>query len=264
MSRNPAKDFGPIAADYKFFEDHATEGEQDARAYLQQIVQFGPANGIVRFLDFGCGSGNFTSRLLTQAQWPPQRLRLTLVEPVVSARQQAASRLADFVESPVTQFEELAAGLTASFEIIIANHVFYYVPNLKDHLLRLIDALAPAGIFLTAIAAKTNALIEFWTTGFELLGREIPYNTAEDVEVALQELGAAYQKKQIAFVLTFPDTEENRMRIIRFLLGEYLPKIPLRPLLDLFDQHCRAGKIEIRTSSDHFTIRRGTPCIAGR
>src|SRR6187431_3055050 len=118
MSRNPAKDFGPIAADYKFFEDHATEGEQDARAYLQQIAQFGPANGNVRFLDFGCGSGNFTSRLLTQAQWPPQRLRLTLVEPVVSARQQAACRLADFVESPVTQFEELAAGLTASFEII--------------------------------------------------------------------------------------------------------------------------------------------------
>ena len=31
MSTNPAKDFGPIAEDYAFFEAHATEAEQDAR-----------------------------------------------------------------------------------------------------------------------------------------------------------------------------------------------------------------------------------------
>jgi hypothetical protein len=30
MSKNPAKDFGPIADDYAFFETHATEAEQDA------------------------------------------------------------------------------------------------------------------------------------------------------------------------------------------------------------------------------------------
>ena len=88
-----------------------------------------------------------------------------------------------------------------------------------------------SGIFVTAIAARTNALIEFWIIGFRLLGREIPYNTSEDVETALQELGADYQKQQVAYELTFPDTEENRMRIIRFLLADHLAQMPHRPLL---------------------------------
>jgi hypothetical protein len=56
--------------------------------------------------------------------------------------------------------------------------------------------------------------------------------------------------------LTFPDSEENRVRIIRFLLADHLASMPLRPLLGLFDRHSQAGQIHIQTSSDHFTIRR--------
>jgi hypothetical protein len=68
-------------------------------------------------------------------------------------------------------------------------------------------------------------------------------------------LGAGYQKQQVAYELTFPDTEENRMRIIRFLLADHLAKMPHRPLLEWFDRYSRAGEIHIRTESDHFTIR---------
>jgi hypothetical protein len=68
MSKNPEKDFGPIAADYAFFASQATEAEQDARAYVQQIGKFVPAKGMVRMLDFGCGSGTFTERLLKQIE----------------------------------------------------------------------------------------------------------------------------------------------------------------------------------------------------
>lgn len=38
MSKNPAKDFGPIADDYAFFETHATEAEQDVRAYGERLA----------------------------------------------------------------------------------------------------------------------------------------------------------------------------------------------------------------------------------
>jgi hypothetical protein len=31
MTKSPAKDFGPIADDYAFFETHATEAERDAQ-----------------------------------------------------------------------------------------------------------------------------------------------------------------------------------------------------------------------------------------
>jgi trans-aconitate 2-methyltransferase len=257
MSKNPAKDFGPIADDYAFFEKHATEAEQDARAYLERLAGVWPADGTIRFLDFGCGSGTFTARFLNLAGWPPARLRLTLVEPVEPARRQAVARLVRNTEYPVADSAALPAGVVASFDVVLANHVLYYVPELPDQLAGLIGALSPPGVFVTAIAPRTNAMIEFWIAGFRSLGREIPYNTAEDVEEALQDLGAEYQKQQVAYQLTFPDTEENRMRIIRFLLAEYLAQLPHRPLLDLFDQYAHSGRINIRTASDHFTIRSG-------
>jgi SAM-dependent methyltransferase len=255
MSKNPAKDFGLIADDYAFFETHATEAEQDARAYAERLAGLVPAGGAIRLLDFGCGSGGFTARLLRQAGWPPARLRLTLVEPVEAARRQAVARLAGWTEHPVVDWAALPCGAVAGFDVVLANHVLYYVPELRSQLAGLIGALSSAGVFVTAIAARTNALIEFWITGFRLLGSEVPYNTSEDVEAGLNQLGAAYQKQEVAYELAFPDTEANRMRILRFLLADHLAQMPQRPLLDLFDRHAHAGRIVIRTASDHFTIR---------
>jgi trans-aconitate 2-methyltransferase len=255
MSNNPTKDFGPIADDYAFFETHATEAEQDARAYGERLAGMVPAKGPIRFLDFGCGSGTFTLRFLHQAGWPPARLGLTLVEPVESARRQAVARLVGYTAHPVADSATLPSGTSASFDLVLANHVLYYVPELQTQLARLIDALSPTGVFVTAIAPRTNALVEFWIAGFRLLGREIPYNTSEDVEAGLQQLGAAYEKQQVAYELVFPDSEANRMRILRFLLAEHLAQIPHRPLLDMFDGYAHSGRIQIRTASDHFTIR---------
>jgi SAM-dependent methyltransferase len=255
--KNPEKDFGPIADDYAFFERHATEAQEDALAHATRLREVEPSDGTVRMLDFGCGAGTFTARLLELVGWQPDRLRLTLVEPVEARRREAVSRLAGFSTTPVADAAMLPEGLAESFNVVLANHVLYYVPGLREHLAKLIGAVAVGGIFTAAIASRTNALIEIWITGFGLLGRDIPYYTSEDVERALEELGAAYEKQQVTYELEFPDTEENRMRIIRFLLADHLAQIPHRPLLELFDQHSRSGRIDIRTASDHFTIRLG-------
>ena len=254
MSKNPARDFGPIGDDYAFFESHATEAEEDSRAYRERIAGILPAGDMIRLLDFGCGSGTFTVRFLQHAGWPRGRLQLTLVEPVESARLLAVSRLAGCTDHPLVHSPTLPGGKFASFDVVLANHVLYYVPELRTRLARLIDALSSQGVFVMAIASRTNALTEFWISGFRLLGTEIPYNLSEDVEAGLQQLGAVYQKQQVAYQLVFPDTEANRMRIIRFLLAEYLAQLPHRPLLDLFDQYAQSGWINIRTANDHFTI----------
>lgn len=254
MSKNPAKDFGPIAADYAFFEAHATEMEQDARAYAECLAGT-PAEGAIRMLDFGCGTGTLTARLLGLTGWAPARLRLTLVEPVEAARRQAVARLAGRTEHPVVDSAALPEGTAGGFEVVLANHVLYYVPDLPDRLAALIGAVAPSGAFVTAISPRTNALIAVWIAGFRMLNREVPYNTSEDVEATLRALGAEYRKREVTFELTFPDTEENRTRIVRFLLADHLEQLPLRPLLDLFDPHSRSGRIDIRTVSDHFTVR---------
>jgi len=254
MRKNPVKDFGPIADDYAFFERHATEAEEDARSYLERLRDIAPADGPIRMLDFGCGSGSFTARLLREAKWPAERLRLTLVEPAELARRQAVGQLAGYTSTPIADSSAVPAGSTASFDIVLANHSLYYVPDLRRELARLIDALFHPGIFLCAIAGRANALIQLWITAFGLLGSEIPYHTSEDVEKALQELGAEHDKHQVSFELTFPDSEENRMRIIRFLLADHLSQMPLDSLLASFDRYSRSGRIRVPTTSDHFTI----------
>jgi len=138
--------------------------------------------------------------------------------------------------------------------VVLANHVFYYVPNLRDRLAALIAAVSPSGRFVTSIASRSNVLIELWIAAFGLLGQEVPYHTSEGVEAALRELHADYQKQSVPYDLTFPDTEENRLRILRFLLADHLPLMPRQPLLDFFDRYRRDGQIEIRTASDHYTI----------
>src|SRR5262245_5959062 len=255
MSKNPAKDLGPIAADYAFFETHSTEPEQDARAYVERLAGLVPAEGMIRLLDFGCGSGTFSARFLHEAGWPPARLRLTLVEPVEAVRRQAVARVAAHTEHPVVDAAALPGGIGAGFDVVLANHVLYYVPELRSLLAGLIAALSPSGVFVTAIAPRANALVEFWLAVFRSLGRDSPYNTSEDVEAALRDLGAAYQKQSVPYQVTFPDTEENRMRILRFLLAEHLAQMSQRPLLELFDQYADSGRIDMRTACDHFTIR---------
>ncbi|MCC7251756.1 methyltransferase domain-containing protein [Hyphomicrobium sp.] len=254
MSKTAAKDFDSIADDYMFFERHATEAREDARVYALQVAEIAPARGPMRMLDFGCGAGAFTMRFLELAGWPRERLHLTLVDPAVSARHLAVKRLASFTSAPITETSGLPPGLDGCFEVVLSNHALYYVSDLQTTLARLIQALAPTGILLAAIAARTNALIEFWIAGFNLLGRDVPYNTSEDVERALQAMGAAYRKHPVSYTLTFPDTEENRMRIIRFLLADHLAEMPLPPLMEMFDRYRRGGRIEIHTDSDHFTL----------
>jgi trans-aconitate 2-methyltransferase len=256
MSNNPAIDFGEIASQYAFFEQHATEAQEDVPAYLAHLPTMEPTARIVNMLDFGCGSGTFTARFLEHTGWRPEHLRLTLVEPAESMRREAVTRLARFTASPLAESPALATALAGRFDIVLARHVFYYVPDLENILSQLITALAPAGVGLAAISARTNVLSQFGIAAFKRLGREAPYNASEDVEVALQALNANYEKYQVPYVLSFPDSVENRMRILRFILADHLAQLPQQPLLHWFDQFSRAGRIEIRTENDHYTLRR--------
>lgn len=256
MSDNPAKDFGAIADDYSFFEQHSTEAQADVRAYAEKLRGRLPATGVVRMLDFGCGTGTFTERFLDELGWPAERVALTLVEPVDSVRRQAVERLASRSGAPIVKAATLPAAGAGPFDLILANHVFYYVPNLRAELAKLVGSLAAGGTFVTAIAGRSNVLIQFWIAAFRELGRDVPYHVAEDLEGALQELGASYDKRSVEYELVFEDSEANRMRILRFLLADYLPLLSREFLLRLFDRYASAGRIEIRTASEHYAVRK--------
>jgi SAM-dependent methyltransferase len=258
MSKDPAKDFGVIADDYVFFETHSTEAASDAAAYVEHLAAAGQGRGrggkSLRMLDFGCGSGTFTVRLLELLDWPVDQLELTLVEPAEVVRKLAVERLGRFTRRPIAVGATLA-GSGGEFDFVMSNHALYYVPQLEMHLQQLVEAVAPGGLLAMAIAGRDNALVELWLVGFESLGREIPYHTAEDVEAALVALGVRFEKRRVPYGMDFADTEENRMKMLRFLLADHLAELPREKLLAVFDQHARGGRIQFETASEHFVVR---------
>jgi SAM-dependent methyltransferase len=249
------KDFAPIVSDYEFFMRHSTEAENDLADFRTALEQFLPDERAIRMLDFGCGTGEFTYLLLECLGWSPDRLQLALIEPVENQCRQAAERLQRFTVSPIEQGRDLRRCGQEGFDIIFANHVLYYVSDLDVTLAQLVGALNPGGLFLSSIAGRDNALIRFWEKGFGAIGQSIPYWLAEDVGAALKKIGVSYEKGPSRYEVSFPDSEENRMKILRFLFADHLSSMPGQELLTLFDDFVHSRCIEMRTRSIHYMVR---------
>jgi len=249
-----AKDFGAIESDYEFFVQHATEAENDVAAYCSALAGFAERRDGIRMLDFGCGTGEFTERFLAAVRWPPQRLELMLVEPVAHQRKRAGERLSRFCAGRVESSAELPTADEGGFDLILSNHALYYAESLDATLRQMVHLLGPRGVLQLAIAGWENSLIRFWIIGFESLGERIPYFVSEDVESLLRQERALFRKTKVAYRLRFPDSIENRRKILRFLFGEHFSRIDVRSLLPVFDEYAGGGVIDIPTHSDHFEL----------
>ena len=177
------------------------------------------------------------------------------MEPEALYRQQALEQLQSFTAHPVQAWPALPPNLGAHFDLVLANHVLYYVPNLDDVLASILMTLTHSGFFLTAMAGLRNILIQFLNYCFDLIGKPFPFYIAEDLEASLAKQGEIYRKQDIQYQLVFPDGEENRMKIMRFLLGGYFDEVPRQPMVDLFDPYAHAGQIVILTVHEQFVIR---------
>jgi len=249
-----AKDFGPIESDYDFFMSHATEAESDVAHYVQELAGFAEDRAAIRLLDFGCGAGEFSQRFLTAMNWSPSTLQIALVEPVAAQRAQAAERVAPFSRQGVMTLQRLTPEEGTRFDLILANHVLYYVDDLEATLAQLVASLAPGGKLLLAIAGWDNVLLKFWQVGFALLGRPVPYFAAEDVAASLSRRSLPFHQTQAPYQLRFADSPDNRLKILRFLFADYLKQLPAERLLREFDPYTRQGFIEIDTQSQHFLV----------
>ena len=255
MTDGAAKDFGAIEADYDFFIATTDEAERGLDALRPYVDEVGKAGGPIRMLDFGCGGGDFSTKFLDQAGWPPSRLRLSLVEPVDSQRLHAAECLQHFTDTSIAHWPALPETGVEPFDLILSNHVLYYVPDLAVTLKQLTAALSPKGLLLIAMAGRTNSLIRFWNFAFDTMGKAIPYHLSEDLDDTLARLGIPYQHEVIEYGMRFPDSRENRMKILRFALADHLKELPLEPLLDLFDDWVKGDQIDTRTVFTHYIIR---------
>ncbi len=250
------KDFSPIENDYAFFMAHASEAENDAALYAFELAHFAAGREIIRWLDFGCGTGEFTERLATLLNWPPASLRLTLVEPVQPQREEAARRLARFSQHPIESGDRLPSIDQARFDLVLSNHALYYVENLGATLRQMIRAVDARGKLLLAIAGWDNALMELWQFGFGAIGQPVPYYAAEDVELELAQLGLRFRGSRSPYQLRFADTEGNRLAILRFLFGDHLQEMPRERLLGEFERWVQGNEVIVDTHSYHYAVER--------
>jgi SAM-dependent methyltransferase len=256
MPETSHKHFGPIRDDYAFFQQHSTEAEEDIRAYMPHIRPLSRGDTPIRVLDFGCGDGEFTAEFLLRSGFPQKRLWLSLVESDATYLHQAVDRVQACTPHPVRAWSRLPLHLHACFELILVNHVLYYVPDLEGTLSALLRALATPGLFLAAMSGLDNALTQFCLRCFDGIGQAFPFWTAADCEVALAHLGEAYGKEDVSYECVFPDTEEHRLHMRRFLLGSAYHAVPRRALSEGFDPYTYAGQIVMRPVHQHFMVQR--------
>jgi trans-aconitate 2-methyltransferase len=176
------------------------------------------------------------------------------VEPDDVYRQQAVARLQAFSADPVPAWPALPPHLDACFDLILSNHVFYYVPDLEDTLSAVLSSLSPSGLFLASMAGLSNTMVQFCIRCFGLIGKPYPFRTSEDFEVAMDRLGRSCAREDIHYELVFPDSEENRLEIARFLMGSDYPAVPTQVMVDLFAPYSSGGRIAMQLVHKHFAV----------
>lgn len=251
-----SKEFESIHDDYTFFQEHSTEAEQDLRSHLAYLLPLVKSGQIFRFLDFGCGDGLFTARLLSRSGFESQRLILSLVEPDAAYLRQAISRTQAFSLAPVSAWPSLPPEPQPAFDLVLANHVLYYVNDLEVTLRQILKALSAGGLFLISMGGSDNVLCQIVDRSFVSIEEPVPYHLSEDLEATLAAMGEEFQTRRLNYELTFPDLEENRIKMLRFLLGEHFSRMDRRTLLSLFDPYAARGRILIKTYHYQFVIRR--------
>lgn len=253
MSSETLKSFAALHEDYAFFEAHATETQATLPAWLKLV---GDRRGPLRALDFGAGSGSFTSTFLKGAAFEPASLRLTLVEPDDGFRARAEEVLAPFSSHPIEAWPLLDRDLEPAYDLIFSHHVLYYVPNLEETLARLVGGLRPGGRMLLVQGGQRNGLNTLVFAAFDRIGERSPYNYSEDTAEILRRLHVDFQLLPISSSVDFPDSEEGRWRMLRFLLGEHLSKLAPEEALSLFEPFVRGDRVHFESVDELFVVDR--------
>ncbi len=247
----PTNSFAGRHDDYAFFMAHTDEPAQCRDALLRALSHLPP--GPIRWLDFGCGGGEFLASTLPSTQWHPSDITLHLVDVDTVALQSAVPRLAPHAASIADTATIPAA---APFQIVTSNHALYYPDDLAGTLSSLIALVAEGGTAVWTLGGRENQLCRLWLELFQYAGEPLPFFLAEDVAQWLARSGLTYRTEVVPSTLRFPDTAENRDRIARFLFGPRLDRFGLEPVRDTLSAWRLGAEIIMENRDQCFVLAR--------
>ncbi|MFQ3671283.1 MAG: class I SAM-dependent methyltransferase [Verrucomicrobiia bacterium] len=239
-------------ADYAFFLAHTDEPVRCRSVLLRALEGVPP--GRVRWLDFGCGGGEFLEGVLRGWNRKADEVSLTLVDVDEAARTGAVRRLAPWAGS-VTAGETVPG--EGRFEVVTSNHALYYVENLSETLDGLVRGLSEGGLGVWTLGGCGNQLCRLWLAMFEEAGERLPFYLAEDVGRWLAASDLEWREEPVGSVLRFPDTRINRARVARFLFGPRLERFGLERVQEAFGAWQSGEEIVMESQDACFVVGGG-------
>jgi SAM-dependent methyltransferase len=251
MTLSASVDYGEIRSDFEFFLAHSTETAAQIAALRPHMAWLADRPRPARMLDFGCGAGLFTERLLRAAGPPPEHLVLALVEPVGKQLEEAARRLGPLASRVVAAGQEVKGTVDDRFDLIIANHSLYYVAEPAATAAALLQRLALGGRLIAALLDDGNALAGIWRAAYAAANMRFPFMLAEQLEAILDRLGFALERETVSYEIALPAREDAKRRILRFLMGADLEHVPTEQVNALFEPYRHADMVLIATTYPH-------------
>ncbi len=212
------------------------------------------AGAPLRVLSVGCGDGTVDARVSAGADVA----RYDGVEPFAGSAAQWRTRMAG-VPGQVQQCRFEDAVLTGPYDVVLAVHCLYYVPDVAAALQRMHGLLAPGGelLVLHAPRAELNALVEVLAP--ETGGHAQWFSDV--VTGALRRSGLAYEESRLHARLDLTDADD---RVLDFTVQAVLPPQVRAPVL----AHLAAVRLPdaeglcVPHPLDAFVVR-GTSAAAG-
>lgn len=250
MSEVTRKPFSEIESDYQFFVDHSNEAAQ-VLAYVENEVRFRceSAPSALRLLDYGCGDGKFSACLTGALRGMKNEIHVSLVEPSAGYLEQASSRFSEpgFLQQSAKSIREIRG----TFDLILANHVLYYVNDLKQCLRDLESVAEMNSVAWVTLGNERNSLIQICSAAHRMLDRAYPFYQSKDLETLLQKEARVYKKTEVTSQLQCQDREENRLKLLRFILGR---EINASNFLCLLDPFVKKDQIVLPLHDDVFSV----------
>jgi len=246
------KSFDSIHDDYLFFGDHSTEGSELRKAMLPMVRERATAEH-VRWLDFGCGSGEFLRGLFAEINLTTANMELALVDVDRGYLEEAREKVTGFTSSEIAVATSLE-DLDGEFDLITSKHALYYVKDLRSTVRALCGLLKPGGLAMFLLGGKENHLGGLWESAYASWNLPVPYYRAEDVALEIAAAGFSGETHTVNSRLRFPDSRENRLKILRFLFTGNTAGMAPESLLPLLDPMRQDGDIVIGSTTSLFLV----------